>query len=170
MIPNTPSDIPSINTLIGLSNGAYPKRYMSLHDLGTGSINPLQNVIPTFDLPTVDYPRFFGTYVLNFLGLTGPYLNGDGGWDDFSHSKEILIASYPKFARYELHMFMDMDSPPMLDADVGQIADTNDLLAELAGELEDYGVEYHGQLGSGAVSTLLTITIANFYSWIKENG
>lgn len=163
-IPNTPGTIPAVNTMIGLSNGRYIREYFSLHTLDTATINPLSNITPLFGVD------FFGPYVLNFVGLTGPYLNDDREFDEEAFEcRDIIIDTFIKFARYEAHIFIDLDAVPVgtLPADID---DTETKLVDLVGGLGDYGVTYHGQLDGSAVQTLITDTTLAFYQWIADNG
>lgn len=158
-----PSDTPSVNAMFGLANGRYNNEYFSIHDLGTSVINPLQNVVP------LDVERFFGTLVLNFLAINGPYLNNDDTWDTspVNECKQLLIDNYENFARYELHIFIDNDSPNINEDTEDGVVTTDGLLAALATELADYGVTYHGRLDATAVQSLMEETITAFYGEIN---
>jgi hypothetical protein len=140
----------------------YPRKYVDLYEIDEEDpIDPLAKVVPTVE------DNFFGTNALNLLVFTKLYINDDEEWDaQYEDSKARLLATYDKFAKYELHIYIDSAAGDILDANEGQLETFEELLTGLAEELVDYGITYHGQMSSetGELGTSINEVIQTFIS------
>lgn len=115
---------------------ANPLKYFHQEDIPEDdeSGDPLTRVVPCLD------GEFFGPFVCNFLIFT----KLSNSFEDVG-TRAKLAETYSKFARYELHIYMDSEA--LSSASEDELADMDELCSGLASELAAYGVTYHGQLG-----------------------
>lgn len=136
------------------------KRFVDLYDIDPDApVDPLQKVVPVFD------DDFFGTFTLNFLVFTKLYLNEDNEWDNtqYNASKARLIATFDKFAKYGLHIFIDGSSEDIIDADADKLDAFKELIDGMVNDLSDYGVVYGGQLEEAELKSAIDKVISDFF-------
>lgn len=136
------------------------KRFVDLYDIDPDApVDPLQKVVPTTD------QDFFGTFALNLLVFTKLYFNDENSWDDqYSVSKDRLIATYDKFAKYGLYIFIDGAADDIQNADPDQLVTFQEMLSDMANELSSYGVVFGGLIeDESTLTTTITQTITSFF-------
>jgi hypothetical protein len=145
----------SIETIIA----AHPKNYFCRDEIVASEVvDPLAKVVPSLAV------EFFGPYVCNIIIFTKLLLNGSNTWDEPQHAetKALLIASFEKFARYELHFYIDSAADGVATASSSDRTLFKNKLIALAAELSDYNVYYHGEKQDTQLDSHITEVIAAF--------
>jgi hypothetical protein len=170
--------MPAEDVFKELQSGLYSSEYFDLFNIPTSKINPLQSVVPCFDLDEDNKIKdFYGPYALNIICFTGPYTKGTDpsySWDsdDVDKCKDILKKAYSRYARYELHFIMDSGSPVFespTPATQRAINFTESALDGLASDLSNYGVFYWGELKDSDLSEKIQKIIRDFYTATVED-
>jgi hypothetical protein len=159
---------PSRDSLTALKVGTLSRLNIDVLDLKYDKVNPLQQIVPCFELVDGTAYKFFGPYVLNLVSITGPYIkDGDPEWDqeDVDACKAILAATYSQFSRYETHVIIDIDADAASDPDYSSaMSQTRTALQNLCSELAAYGFTYVGDVSSGDMTATLDGIIRTFYN------
>jgi hypothetical protein len=156
----------TIDPLIPVIKSANEKLYFA-QDQYTDSDkeDPLGRVVPCF----ADKRLFFGGFVCNIVVFTKLFMKSNGSFDSqHNTTKALLLELFPKFARYELHMWIDSGATDILAASSANKNTFENKLITLAADLASCNVFYHGRKQSDQLKNEIDAALAAFKEKIKE--
>ncbi len=157
----------SIDAIIPVIIEANPKLYSATDVIQASDVvDPLARVVPCF----ADKREAFYPFVCNIVVFTKLMLNASFTWDTTQHplTKAMLIEMFPKFARYELHFWVDSASSDVITSTTQARFDFKNKLTALAAELVDYNVFFHGEKQADQLKNEIDQVIADFKAAIRE--
>ncbi len=144
----------SVETIYIDLKAAHIKKYIDLFEIDEDKpIDPLAMVVPTTEF-------FFGTYALNLIIFTKIY--GPTFDLQLEQSKARLIGTYHLFAKYETHIFIQSDALDIQNANPATLNTFHNKLSDLAAELSEVGVFYHGQQSEVALKDTIDEVLESF--------
>lgn len=155
----------TIDPLIPVIEAANPRLYFAEDVIGDDTRDPLARVVPCF----VDKRKFFGGFVCNIVVFTKLFMKSDGTFDSqHNTTKALLQELFPRFARYELHFWIDSGATDILAASSANKNTFENNLVTLAADLASCNVFYHGRKQAGQLKGEIDAVLAAFKSAITS--
>lgn len=154
----------TIDPLIPVIEAANNQLYFAEDVIGDETRDPLARVVPCF----VDKRKFFGGFACNIVVFTKLFMKSDGSFDtQHNTTKALLLELFPKFARYELHFWIDSGATDILAASTSNKNTFENKLIALAADLASCNVFYHGRKQAGQLKSDIDAVIAAFKSAVS---